>query len=574
MRSRSCHSPVQFPQQKPNDGIGSHTEPDPYGYLSEDSDSDVSWDYLSESVETPGHRHTNTDDNEDIESNASTSSIRAQSGAKKNRRPASDASHPQRYPPMPAQGGTNINVQDRARAAGIPEGYDLHNWDMNEEPIMLLGSVFDMNSLGKWTYDWAVYNYRSNTLLCKTAGELWILLIQFMGRMEQAEGWIPAITKEYGKETPGSTTGTVRAKYESLLKTFSSSGHRLWARFNELIQDCENYMWNAAEREIASGEPVRMGDDSALEFLDTIFGRERSLERTEKLMMAMRLWILRFDANCDDAVHMVSQHVDIRDKMHDMEDYAQTHIARSLHNRNGFPEVELEDSDAPSMRRSKFEADQRQTPTPSNTSSSRNAHPDVYDSRSFQREREREGPRRSSVRPKDRDESSDHNSFHDRNGSPEIVEWESDRRPAVKHSSSSPADIHIPRIPRRSYATPFTSSRDTRREDTVPTPTFRRSAAMPAPPPFSSRRMEAAVPRPSNLRNSETSPRESETVFPAESRPAPSGTKYYYYPTPGGSVPLRPQDMGVAHGHRTILREPVRRRERSPSPLARPPMGL
>src|SRR5690349_8878367 len=36
----------------------------------------------------------------------------------------------------------------------IPAGYSLKNWDPAEEPIMLLGSVFDANSLGKWIYDW------------------------------------------------------------------------------------------------------------------------------------------------------------------------------------------------------------------------------------------------------------------------------------------------------------------------------------------------------------------------------------------------------------------------------------
>lgn len=32
----------------------------------------------------------------------------------------------------------------------IPKGYSLKNWDPTEEPILLLGSVFDANSLGKW----------------------------------------------------------------------------------------------------------------------------------------------------------------------------------------------------------------------------------------------------------------------------------------------------------------------------------------------------------------------------------------------------------------------------------------
>jgi len=36
------------------------------------------------------------------------------------------------------------------------------------------------------------------------------------------------------------------------------------------------------------------------EFVDSIFGRDRQLETTEILMASMRLWNLRFDANCED----------------------------------------------------------------------------------------------------------------------------------------------------------------------------------------------------------------------------------------------------------------------------------
>jgi hypothetical protein len=41
-------------------------------------------------------------------------------------------------------------TEEDARRAGIPAGYSYENWDPTEEPIMLLGSVFDANSLGKW----------------------------------------------------------------------------------------------------------------------------------------------------------------------------------------------------------------------------------------------------------------------------------------------------------------------------------------------------------------------------------------------------------------------------------------
>jgi hypothetical protein len=37
-------------------------------------------------------------------------------------------------------------MKEDARRAHILAGYSLQNWDPVEEPIMLLGSVFDVNS--------------------------------------------------------------------------------------------------------------------------------------------------------------------------------------------------------------------------------------------------------------------------------------------------------------------------------------------------------------------------------------------------------------------------------------------
>jgi hypothetical protein len=59
-------------------------------------------------------------------------------------------------------------------------------------------------------------------------------------------------------------------------------------------------------------------------------------------------------------------------------------------------------------------------------------------------------------------------------------------------------------------------------------------------------------------------------------QPSPAGkSTKYYYPTPNGGVPLRPDDI-LAGGHRTVLREPgSSQRHRSPEaiPLTRPPIG-
>lgn len=207
-------------------------------------------------------------------------------------------------------------------------------------------------------------------------------------------------------------------------------------------------------------------------------------------------------------------------------------------------------------------------PSPTRTTSSRDVR-DYYDTRDSRSRRERpETVRRSSARPRDR-----HSPTGRERKGPEIVDWESEDRkmPPFKHSTSSPADLHVPRsTPHRSYTE---SSRDHRRSETSPTPVFRRSETMPTVPQASSASRKASTaPRPSGLRESAT-PHDSGSSSPEAypTIPSASATKRYYYSTPGGGVSLAPED--IANGHRTVLREPERQRHRSPSPLSRPPMG-
>ncbi|KAK3721284.1 hypothetical protein LTR37_003159 [Vermiconidia calcicola] len=176
-------------------------------------------------------------------------------------------------------------TEDDARRAGIPAGYCYKNWDPTEEPILLLGSVFDANSLGKWIYDWTVFFYGPATPMAEVAGELWLLLIQLAGKIKRAEECMSRIRQQVSRD---------------LVDDFLESGERLWQRFNKLLKMCESYMWKAARKENGTTAKVRMGKNSGCEFVDSIFGRDRELERTEKLMTGMRLWSMRFDANCEE----------------------------------------------------------------------------------------------------------------------------------------------------------------------------------------------------------------------------------------------------------------------------------
>jgi hypothetical protein len=204
-------------------------------------------------------------------------------------RRASHTTRPQPQPtpkqrPAPPKTTTKATEED-ARRAGIPAGYSYKNWDPTEEPIMLLGSVFDANSLGKWIYDWTVFHNGPATPLAEMAGELWLLLIQLAGKVKRAEETMGKIRKQESRE---------------MVEDFLESGERLWIRFAKLLKTCEEYMWKAAKKETGASKPLAMGKNSGCEFVDSIFGRDRELEKTEKFMTGMRLWSMRFDANCEE----------------------------------------------------------------------------------------------------------------------------------------------------------------------------------------------------------------------------------------------------------------------------------
>lgn len=173
--------------------------------------------------------------------------------------------------------------------AGIPAGYSIKNWDPTELPIVLLGSVFDANSLGKWIYDWTVFHHGASSPMADVAGDLWLLLIKLAGKMKRAEECVDRIRSIDSQE---------------MVEDFLASGSRLWQKFKHLLKTCEQFMWRAAKREGSKG--VSMGKNAGTEFVDSIFGRDRELETTEKIMTSIRLWNMRFDANCEDILRRPS----------------------------------------------------------------------------------------------------------------------------------------------------------------------------------------------------------------------------------------------------------------------------
>ncbi|KAJ0119606.1 vegetative cell wall protein gp1 [Diaporthe amygdali] len=194
-------------------------------------------------------------------------------------RPAS--SHHKAPPPT-----TRKATEADAKKYRIPPGYSLKNWDPTEEPILLLGSVFDANSLGKWIYDWTVYTHGPSTPISEMAGDMWLLLIQLAGKIKRSKECVPRIRTLENRE---------------MIEDFIESGERLTDKLRKVLKTCESPMLKASKKK------EQLGKNSGIEFVETLFGRERELEKSERFMQSVRLWNLRFDANCEDVLKQPSK---------------------------------------------------------------------------------------------------------------------------------------------------------------------------------------------------------------------------------------------------------------------------
>ena len=197
-------------------------------------------------------------------------------------RPATVAPQATKKKPPKEPSPSRVATDADAKKHRIPTGYSLKNWDPSEEPIVLLGSVFDANSLGKWIFDWTVHEQggAGSTPVSQIAGDLWLQLIQLAGKIKRAEDSLPKIRTKENRE---------------IVNDFIESGERLMDRFRKLLKACEKPMLRASK---ARGS--QLGSNAGIEFVKTLFGYEREMPATEKFMQSIRLWDLRFDANVEE----------------------------------------------------------------------------------------------------------------------------------------------------------------------------------------------------------------------------------------------------------------------------------
>ncbi|KAI5805076.1 hypothetical protein EDC01DRAFT_610409 [Geopyxis carbonaria] len=192
--------------------------------------------------------------------------------------------------PVPDKGALDeAAIRRKAADQGIPSDYSLKNWDHTERPIILLGSVFDANSLGEWVFNWTKYHHGRSHEATRTAGGLWELLIELSSKLKRAREFFDAIRSTDNKE---------------LVQEFMESGERLWAKLKNLLKSCEEYMWTGARRVTSPKHQegktkVQMGRQSGAEFVDAMFNGEKEWEKTERLMRGMATWCQRFQINCE-----------------------------------------------------------------------------------------------------------------------------------------------------------------------------------------------------------------------------------------------------------------------------------
>lgn len=178
-----------------------------------------------------------------------------------------------------------INPEEhRAEAAkhGIPADYSLKNWDPQERPIILLGSVFDANSLGEWIFNWTKFHHGRFHQATETAGKLWELLILLSSKLKRARDFYHLVKRQDNQE---------------IINEFIESGDRLWQKLKTLLSACEKYMWNGAK---SNEKGIQMGRKSGAEFVDAMFNEDKEWDSTGKLMKGVRTWCERFDVNCED----------------------------------------------------------------------------------------------------------------------------------------------------------------------------------------------------------------------------------------------------------------------------------
>ena len=178
-----------------------------------------------------------------------------------------------------------LEKAEEARLWEIPLGYSTRNWDCSERPILVVGSVFDGNSLGKWIFDWTACRFGPGSPVGDVAGELWLLLLALTVKVKKAR----------------QNMGRIREGHEQKLLEDAMDGEEmLWSRLQRVIVACEECMWKVCK--LGKDGKVSLGLDAGVAFVECMFGRDGKLEEMERWMSAVRAWSVNFDKHCEEVL--------------------------------------------------------------------------------------------------------------------------------------------------------------------------------------------------------------------------------------------------------------------------------
>lgn len=167
-----------------------------------------------------------------------------------------------------------------AKKHHIAPGRCLKHWDPDEEPILLLTSVFDANSLGKWVLDQTARIYGEHDEMTELAADFWFEHIKLGGKIKHAKSRLSQIEDS-----------SVRQR----VKEFIASGDKLVNDLVEILKKCEQRVVELT----GISEIPKLGHKSVVVFIDTFIGRTPAQrDAFDDFTRSIRVWNQWFDTGC------------------------------------------------------------------------------------------------------------------------------------------------------------------------------------------------------------------------------------------------------------------------------------
>ncbi|KAK7709637.1 hypothetical protein SLS63_013152 [Diaporthe eres] len=162
----------------------------------------------------------------------------------------------------------------------IAPGRCLKHWDPDEEPILLLSSVFDASSLGKWVLDQTARIYGEHDEMTELAADFWFEHIKLGGKIKHAKSRLPDI---------------MDASARQLVKELIASGDKLVNELGEILKKCEQRVLKVT----GISEIPKLGHKSVVVFIDTFIGRTPAQrDAFDDFTRSIRVWNKWFDTDC------------------------------------------------------------------------------------------------------------------------------------------------------------------------------------------------------------------------------------------------------------------------------------